>query len=185
MNISDTPSPPHARSYWVVPGRFAAGCYPGDLDPTEAAAKRQALLAAGITDFVSLMEAGEGDHSGKPFVDYWPALEAEAKQLGHEVAFHRFPIVDGNIPTPKTMAAITATLSALLSTGRNIYVHCWGGRGRTGTVVACWLGAAEGLDGQTAIARLQQLTESPRKHFRPTPETSIQHAFVDQWLSRR
>ena len=37
MKITPVPSP---RSYWVIPGKLLAGCYPGDKNPKEATAKK-------------------------------------------------------------------------------------------------------------------------------------------------
>ena len=51
---------PLPNSHWVVPGRFAAGEYPGAKDPDETAAKLRALLSAGIDHFIDLTEPGEG-----------------------------------------------------------------------------------------------------------------------------
>jgi hypothetical protein len=44
------PVVPFDRSYWVVPGRFLAGCYPGDLDVVprqwrDALARKQEIEA--------------------------------------------------------------------------------------------------------------------------------------------
>ena len=45
---------PIRNSYWVREGRFAAGEYPGALDPRDADAKVRALLEAGIDCFIDL-----------------------------------------------------------------------------------------------------------------------------------
>jgi len=39
------PALPFPRTYWVIPGRFLAGFYPGDLDPSRQKAK---LLLASL-----------------------------------------------------------------------------------------------------------------------------------------
>ena len=39
MSAAGGPSRPIPNSYWVREGRFAAGEYPGALDPRDAAAK--------------------------------------------------------------------------------------------------------------------------------------------------
>jgi hypothetical protein len=180
-HLPEPSSTPFQRSYWAIPGRLLAGCYPGDLDPSAAGQKRVALLEAGITDFVSLMEANETDHSGDPFIDYWPSLEREAKERRRRVAFHRFPILDGKVPTFDEMRATLAVLDALLAHGRSIYLHCWGGRGRTGTVIASWLIARERLSASAALERLHALIGPKLPSFQPTPETPLQHEFIEQW----
>jgi ADP-ribosylglycohydrolase len=50
---------PFDRSYWVVPGRLLAGCYPGSQDQTEAGRKLRGLVEHGIRSVVDLMEPGE------------------------------------------------------------------------------------------------------------------------------
>ena len=40
---------------------------------------------------------------------------------------------------PKTVAKIIAAIDRAMAEGGITYVHCWGGVGRTGLVVACWL----------------------------------------------
>ena len=52
----DSPAP---NSYWVVPGCFAAGEYPGDVDPARAAKKLRRLLEAGIDHFINLTQPNE------------------------------------------------------------------------------------------------------------------------------
>ena len=44
--------PPIHNSYWVIPGRFAAGEYPGDFDPVGAGEKLRGLLEEGINHFI-------------------------------------------------------------------------------------------------------------------------------------
>ena len=57
----------------------------------------------------------------------------EAKRLA-------FPIPDISIPAdPNQMIAILDAIDAALFEGHGVYIHCWGGVGRTGTVVVCWL----------------------------------------------
>ena len=62
MNESSSALPPYPpNTYWVVPGKFLAGEYPGHkTDPTKAAGKISALLAAGVTTFIDLTEEDEG-----------------------------------------------------------------------------------------------------------------------------
>ena len=66
MNTADNPDRPIPNSYWVLPGRFAAGEYPGARYRDAAAAKLQSLLRAGIDHFVDLTEQhGQRQISGR------------------------------------------------------------------------------------------------------------------------
>jgi protein-tyrosine phosphatase len=61
-------------------------------------------------------------------------------------------------------------------------VHCWGGLGRTGLVVACWLRGRHGYDGPAALAALAELRQQDRlRGHQLAPETEQQRAFVQSW----
>jgi hypothetical protein len=156
---------PIPDSYWVVPGRLLAGEYPGA--PTEEEARRRLALfrEAGISSFVDLTEEEEG------LAQYSPALWAGAR-------WARFPIRDGGCPTPSELRATLDRVEAELARGEAVYVHCWGGHGRTGVVVGAWL-VREGLSGREALARLADLRRQlPEADRRPSPETRAQRELV-------
>ena len=50
---------PFEESYWMVPGKLAAGEYPGALSSTEATFKMNALFDAGVNHFIDLTHKGE------------------------------------------------------------------------------------------------------------------------------
>ena len=58
-----------------------------------------------------------------------------------------------------------------------MFVHCWGGIGRTGTVIGCVL-ADEGLDYDAIIERLASLRRGTRKEQRAAPEMPVQHDVI-------
>jgi protein-tyrosine phosphatase len=55
-----------------------------------------------------------------------------------------------------------------------VYLHCWGGKGRTCTVVGCLL-IDGGLDYEAAIVRIAQLRAGTRKAIHACPESPAQH----------
>jgi protein-tyrosine phosphatase len=67
--------------------------------------------------------------------------------------------------------------------GDTAYVHCWGGVGRTGTVVGCWL-VRHGLDRGDPIAAIAAL-RAGLPDARPSPETAAQAALVRGWRHGR
>lgn len=147
------PSLPHGV-YWVQPGRLLAGPYPDH--------RLERLLDAGITHFVNLTEP----HELVPYADDLPP----------GVTHQRFPIEDMGLPSTGQMRAILDALDTALETGRTVYVHCWGGIGRTGTVIGCWL-VRHGLSGPSALAELVRL----RAGRTNSPETDEQRDFVRHW----
>jgi hypothetical protein len=139
------------------------------------------LIDAGITLTVSLMEAEERDHAGHAFVDYAAPLQQMAAQQGRIVECCRRSIKDGSIPSVAEMRAMLDRIDDALAVGGIVYVHCWGGRGRTGTVVACWLIRHGLATPDQAVCRLQELTAHNRAAFHPTPENTMQCDFVEKW----
>ena len=78
------------------------------------------------------------------------------------------------------MSRILDDIDAALEEDRTVYVHCWGGRGRTGTVVGCWL-VRHGLDEGDPLKRIVRLRRDLGRRIRPRPETSAQCAMVTGW----
>lgn len=173
---------PFPRSYWVDPARLLAGFYPGDKDPTECDRKLGALLDCGVSHIFNLMEADETDHSRKPFAAYEPRFQELANSRGIHAKCQRFPIVDRSVPTGAGMETILDALAAALASGETVYVHCWGGRGRTGTVIGCHLRRSRNLAGKEALATLADLTKHNPEAFWPAPEMPGQRDFILEWL---
>lgn len=172
---------PFTRSYWVVPGALLAGYYPGALDPVERDIKLNALLDFGIQVVINLMEPDETDWEGQLFAPYSPRITELAMQRGLDVQCRRFPIRDGGIPTPARMQQILEAIETALDAGQPIYVHCWGGKGRTGTVVGCFLAQRGIATGDAALAMVQQLRCRDARAHEPSPETTIQCGMVRSW----
>lgn len=175
LNTGQTPELPFFRSYRVRKG-LIAGAYPGSAQRIEAEAKLEALANAGVTLVVCLMEEHERDRSGDPFVDYMPLLAKYGDRVGRQIRQIRYPIVDGGTTTPENMRRVVRTIDEEIKRGGIVYVHCWGGRGRTGSVICCWL-IAQGLVPDAALAELQHLV-AQKPVFQPTPENQEQIEFI-------
>ncbi len=120
---------PIDRSYWVEPGRFLAGAFPGHPDPEQATERIRAFLAVGICTFVNLMFEDELDHDDNLFVPYAPTVEREAARMGVDAQCHRFSIRDVSTPSIELMDEIQDTLHESLARNAPVFVHCWGARG--------------------------------------------------------
>jgi protein-tyrosine phosphatase len=97
-----------------------------------------------------------------------------------DVAMVRRPIRDLDVPSLEKMAAIVGEIERFLGHGLPVYVHCWGGRGRTGTVVGCWL-VNQGLEGQEALDRISWLRRNEETAQKDSPETRKQISMVLNW----
>lgn len=172
---------PFDRSYWVVPGRLLAGVYPASDQPHEATDKLRRLLSVGVRHLVNLTEPTETNWRGVPLLDYEPELTALAGQQNAVAVCRRFPIRDLDVPSVATMKAILDDIDRAVAARRTVYVHCWGGRGRTGTVVGCYL-ARHGLAvGDRALNMVKYLRRTDAKADTESPETEAQKEFVREW----
>jgi predicted protein tyrosine phosphatase len=113
-----------------------AGEYPHALQEGAARLRFRWLLDVGIDFFLDLTEPNE--YGLRP---YQLLLSDEAALTGIPVTHRRMSIKDMGIPALEEMRAILDAIDKALGEGRKIYVHCYGGLGRTGTVVdATWRG---------------------------------------------
>ena len=167
---------PIPDSYWVIPGRLLAGEYPGAKDAAGAVLKLGRFRDAGITLFFDLTEAGE--HGLRP---YAPLL-AEAFGPNAKVKHRRFPIPDLGTPDVAQMAAIQESLTHYLAQDEVVYVHCYGGIGRTGTVIGCYL-VEQGMDGAAALAQIAQWRQGTPDGWKRSPETEEQWQRVRTWTA--
>lgn len=172
--------PPFDRSYWVTPGKFLAGYYPGDRQKDVMKQKMSDLLACGVRCIINLMEPDERDHDGLPFVDYAPVIQKLADD-GPPVACHRMPIRDLGIPSRELMVQILDRIDDSFALDRPVYVHCWGGRGRTGTVVGCWLARQGIAAGEGVLEKIRELRRFDAKAHWPSPEMPEQVRMVLSW----
>ena len=170
-----TPLPiPHC--YWVIPGRLLAGDYPRTLEEEESREKLAKLTDAGVSAFIDLTEPDEPTNFREPMKPYAHLLNGPSHQ--------RFAIRDMNVPdSPELPKAALDAIDAHLAAGKTVYVHCWGGVGRTGTIIGCWL-ARHHEPGQAALDRLKELWEKNPKSQQPwirSPETDAQIRYVREW----
>jgi protein tyrosine/serine phosphatase len=146
-----------------------------------ALAKLHGLLQAGIRVIINLMEEHETSWDGAPFVPYQGIFQDLASASGIEVEMMRFPIQDLTCPSRAAMCMILDTIDSAIYSGRPVFVHCWAGRGRTGTVVGCYL-ARHGLaSGIVALNKIQELRRfDPTAHLE-SPQTGEQRSMVIEW----
>ena len=176
--MNPLPPLPFPRSYWVIPGQFLAGFFPGDLSPDVQTAKLQGLLNLGCSKVINLMQHNEKDHSGKPFQSYAEEMATLSSAGGRQVDLIRFEIPDLGLPAASDLTQLLIQIDQWLDEGQVVYLHCWGGRGRTGTVVGSWLAR----HGETVpLERLRTLTAHAPQFFPAIPETIAQRQWVSTW----
>ena len=172
--MTDLPRP-IPESYWVTPGRFLAGQYPGGFEREQVRQRMDKFLDAGLDTFLDLTKPGE-------LPPYESILNEQARLYEKNVRILRFSITDFGLPSRNGMTSTLDALDAAINEGRNIYLHCWAGVGRTGTVVGCYL-VRHGMTGQQALAQLAEWwkTDPRRDRFKRSPETDEQVKFILDW----
>jgi protein tyrosine phosphatase len=173
---------PFDCSYWVIPGKFLAGCYPGSMNQDEQHQRLRGLLDHGIRHVINLMETDEQDWRGEPFASYEDQLASIAASIDHVTTFERTPIKDTLIPSRVEMCRILDRIDQCIQDGKAVFVHCMGGRGRTGTVVGCFLVRHGFASGPDVIDRISELRRNTADHYLPSPETPQQYDFVLSWI---
>ena len=101
------------------------------------------------------------------------------------VAYDRMPIRDLGVPRSADLHTLLSRLKTNVAAGTPSFVHCWGGIGRTGTVIGCWLVEHDGMDGKTALQHIAKLRRGTPDGRRRSPETPEQSALVLGWAEIR
>ena len=168
------PSTPIFNSYKVTDQIFA-GEYPGDKNEETAREKIKSFQRFGITHFIDLTEEGEL----RPYKEFLPA------SMKHT----RFAIKDQSVPDD--IEPFSLLIEQILDEVRQhpnakIYIHCWGGVGRTGTVVACLLTKMYCLDYNAVMQEFNRLWETcPKSEWRVSPENNEQREFIARFVEER
>ena len=169
--------------YQVQEGLFA-GEYPGHPSPNVAETRLRQLVDRAIVTFIDLTTMADANLGLQPYESHLAALD-ETGTLG--LKRYSFEIPDMGIPAgPEVMRGVLELIRSEIAVGRACYVHCWGGIGRTGTAVACWL-REQGMDAETALAQVQRLYEThmderKRARYPRSPQQPVQLGYVRQWV---
>ena len=163
-------SRPLHQSYYID-GKLFAGEYPGDKYEEQAEAKLKIMHHFGVRHFVDLTEEGE--------------LRPYRQLLPSDTSYLRFPIRDVNVPkSVEAVHQLIDKMEYLMQQDGYTYLHCWGGVGRTGTIVACY--EARQMEEPTlekALAVMRsRFSKMPKASHRKSPETQEQIDFVRRFV---
>jgi hypothetical protein len=169
---------PFDDCYWVLPRKLLAGEYPGAPLPWQSRTRLLRLLDAGITYYLDLTSKRD------PLKPYAKQLRELATSKGITVIYSRKSIPDRGCPSQELMHEILDEIDDAMAQGHRVYVHCWGGVGRTGTVIGCHLvrSGVQGADALDQLARLFGEMSRLKRAMNPrSPETEAQRRFVVEW----
>ena len=179
-NSSQNEGMPFSRSYRVAPG-LIAGNYPVSGDEVSTRQRLKGLLDVGIRHIINLMEPKERNLGRKEFAPYENQMRALADEKGVTVTFNRMPIKDMSIPSEAHMHRILGLIDRFTKNDKPVYVHCMRGRGRTGTVVGCYLARHGYASGQKVLDLVQDLRQNTEDFYKASPETSEQIDMILSW----
>jgi len=116
-----------------------------------------------------------------------PTLDSD-----NEVSYVHYKLPDLSIAKSlNDLDQIVSYLVSRIQSGDKLYIHCWGGRGRTGLISACVLGALyEDITAQDALDRVQTayslrepwLMDADPDGGKKSPETEEQRLQVRDWF---
>lgn len=190
---------PTPWSNWVIPGRVIAGAYPASLDDAETEKILSTLLELGINTFVCLQaevnintpeHAWRSGHGLRPYIKDAQKILSRAHETQNpkitqqKIDFLHLPIIDGNVTTDSALNRLAEDCMERVLRGERLYVHCWGGHGRTGTLIAVMLGRLWGIPYTNALRYTQAFHDS-RVYPQGvrSPQTPVQRAQVRRLLA--
>ena len=172
---------PYERSYWVLPNKLLAGEIPSSKTESRKIEKINNLLDFNIDVIINLMEEVEKNFSDEVLEDYSVTLFKEADKKNKKIEMLRYAIKDLNIPRENFMIEILDKIDQQIALGKKVYVHCWGGVGRTGTVIGCYLVRHGFAEPENVIDTINYLKRTTNIAHRSSPETEEQRLFILNW----
>mmetsp|Transcript_32727 Transcript_32727/g.74822 ORF Transcript_32727/g.74822 Transcript_32727/m.74822 type:complete len:260 (+) Transcript_32727:56-835(+) len=173
---------PHDKSNWLVEGHVLVGGWPGRLPKgrgslgetkEEGEAKLQSILDTGVTTFVSLTEEKElrgSCYSYGAFKSTAERLHRERegplrrqRQAGRELHFLRCPMPDGCATSDQLLLRLLQEVLEEIGNHRRLYVHCYGGHGRTGIVGCALLHLLYGMESDESVVAFNALHGARRE----------------------
>ncbi|CAF1026462.1 unnamed protein product [Rotaria sp. Silwood1] len=173
--IDESARGPTNYSHWVIPKLLLASAYPGEKDPNAHKLLVRKIIDAGVQVVVNIMEIEEL----KTFTPYKDLMLQFAKEVNREIEFISFPIRDQSVhQDDQHVLDFCLGLGDRIKQGQVVLVHCWGGHGRTGTIISIVIGILFNLNSEEAISMNRRLHDQRiRTNGISSPETQSQ---IDQ-----
>ena len=166
------PPPPYKKSQWVIPGILLASAYPeSDKIVQDMVDKGQ------ITVFVDLI-----DKKQRKRMNLYPYFDSPT----FDQKYISFPIEDRKIQDDEETFTIASNLASFISQGEVIVIHCLGGKGRTGVIVALMMWLLYGMTSKDVLYFTEKnfhLRKDKGKRCLHSPQTRTQIAQVKRIIN--
>eukprot|EP00948_MAST-09A_sp_MAST-9A-sp1_P003734 g3734.t1 len=173
---------PFAGSNWVVEGVVMQGGYPlSDEGLSQREVLHDLISTCGCNVFVCLQQQKElrslpnyRDLAKEEYRTKQKLLNEQKqrcsvrfmkkimKELENEIKFYKLSIPDGCCAKDEQLEKLVIDLIADIQDGRILYVHCYGGHGRSGTLCALLLAALYNLEADIALDLIQMFHDVRR-----------------------
>ncbi len=161
---------PNLLHTWQVIDGVLCGEYPNNKEPSKE--KAQALVDAGINVFIDLSHPNDG------LAPYAPLLS----EINPDIIHHHFSIPDNGVRELDFYVVVACVMYFLLQSNNKIYLHCWGGMGRSATVMACLMRILDSkMTSSKAIEMIDIARENTSKGHLPAPEPGVQVNIVREF----
>jgi len=136
---------PLEEQNWLIPGRFMIGAYPScsSGNAASSSAIMRSLLDNGINTFVCLnVEYGSGSrypaYADETMAKCFgiPNIKSYKPEFDRAKNFVHLPITDMGIAANHLVLETSKNIAERILAGENVYIHCSGGHGRSGTIAA-------------------------------------------------
>lgn len=117
---------PTTTSFWVIPGVLLSSAYPSDQDAKERNKMMKNIVKSGVEAIVDLMESSEKEN-------------LDEYQLPPNFFYTNIPIKDRGVIADDALRCVVKGILLLIVNKKGVLVHCFGGKGRTGTVATALL----------------------------------------------
>lgn len=172
LPIDPIPSP-YNKAQWVIPGVLIASSYIGSKEITD-----KLINGAGVTVFVDLVDTKQRKNLNLYL--YYDSSSFTQDYIS-------FPIQDRKIENDLETLKIVKLISSLISEGETVAVHCLGGKGRTGVIIALVIWMIYGINAEDVLYFTEknfQLREDKGKRCPHSPQTKIQKNQVKRIIEK-
>jgi protein-tyrosine phosphatase len=169
IDLDKIKSVPFDSCYWLM-DKILIGPNPICLHACETEQRVKRLRRAGVRTVISFLDRTELFWSNEDRNELW--LET--------FRHHVFPIRDGGVPTPSMASVILDVIDEAINDKQTTYLHCFGGRGRSGLLAAAFASRHSVATGERVLNFLAR-RRFEYGLFEPSPETEEQRQFVRDW----